>query len=80
MTTLVAQTVKSLPAMKETWVQSLGWEDSLGKGMATHSMGSTGSQTVRHNRVTNTFMKMPEGEEEQPGRENSMCKAWTIRN
>ena len=39
-----------------------------------------GSQRVRHNRVTNTFMKMLEGEEEHPGRENSMCKAWTIRN
>ena len=34
---LVAQTVKSLPAMQETWVQSLGWEDSLEKGMATHT-------------------------------------------
>ena len=29
--------VKNLPAMPETWVQSLGWEDSLEKGMATHS-------------------------------------------
>ena len=28
---------KNLPAMQETWVQSLGWEDSLEKGMATHS-------------------------------------------
>ena len=34
---LVAQTVKSLPAMWETWVQSLGWEDLLEKEMATHS-------------------------------------------
>ena len=34
---LVAQTVKNLPAMKETWVQSLGWEDPLEKGMAAHS-------------------------------------------
>ena len=33
---LVAQTVKNLPAIQETWVQSLGWEDSLEKGMATH--------------------------------------------
>ena len=31
------QTVKNLPAMQETWVQSLGWEDALEKGMATHS-------------------------------------------
>ena len=60
-----AQTVKNLPAMKETWVQSLGQEDSLEKGMATplqysrleNSMDggawratqSMGSQRVRHN-------------------------------
>ena len=34
---LVAQTVKNPPAMRETWVQSLGAEDLLEKGMATHS-------------------------------------------
>ena len=34
---LVAQLVKNLPAMQETWVQSLGWEDPLGKGKATPS-------------------------------------------
>ena len=34
---LVAQLVKSLPTMQETWVQSLGWEDTLEKGKATHS-------------------------------------------
>ena len=34
---LLAQTVKNLPAMQETWVQSLGWEDPLEKEMATHS-------------------------------------------
>ena len=34
---LVAQMVKNLPAMWETWVQSLGWEDPLEKGKATHS-------------------------------------------
>ena len=60
---LVAQTVKSLPAMQETWVQSLGREDLLEKEMATHSsilawkilwteesggLQSTGSQRVRH--------------------------------
>ena len=32
-----AQTIKNLPAMWETWVQSLGWEHPLEKGMATHS-------------------------------------------
>ena len=34
---LVAQRVKHLPAMRETQVRSLGWEDSLEKEMATHS-------------------------------------------
>ena len=33
----MAKLVKNLPAMQETWVQSLGWEDSLEKEMATHS-------------------------------------------
>ena len=33
----MAQLVKNLPAVRETWVQSLGWEDLLEKGMATHS-------------------------------------------
>ena len=34
---LVAQTVKNPPAMQDTWVLSLGWEDLLEEGMATHS-------------------------------------------
>ena len=61
---LLAQTVKNLPTMQETWVQSLSWEDPLEGGMATHSiilawripMGRgarratvMGSQRVRHN-------------------------------
>ena len=33
----MAQLAKNLPALWETWVRSLGWEDSLEKGMATHS-------------------------------------------
>ena len=60
---LVAQMVKHLPAMQETWVQSLGCEDPLEKEMATHSsthawkipwmekpggLQSMGSQRVRH--------------------------------
>ena len=62
---LVAQLVKNLPAMWETWVQSLGWEDILKKGKATHSnilawripwtIQSMGSQRVGHDRVTFTF-------------------------
>ena len=55
---LVAQLVKNLVAMWETWVLSLGWEDPLEKGMATHSsvlawrilgsVQSMGSQRVGH--------------------------------
>ena len=49
---LVAHLVKNLPAMWETWVPSLGWEDSLEKEKATHSSilawRILGSQKVRH--------------------------------
>ena len=55
---LVAQLVKNLPAMWETWVQSLGWENPLEKGKATCSsilawripwtIQTIGSQRVRH--------------------------------
>ena len=34
---LVAQMVKNLPAMRDTWIQILGWENPLEEGMATHS-------------------------------------------
>ena len=66
---LVTQWVKNLPAMQETQVQSLGREDPLEKGMATHSrilawkipwteepggLHSMGLQRVRHNWATNT--------------------------
>ena len=62
-TSLVAQIIKNLPAMQETWVLYLGREDPLEKGMATHSnilawriprteepgrLQSMGSQRVRH--------------------------------
>ena len=61
---LVSKMVKNLPAIEKTWVQSLGWEDSLEKGMATHSsilawripwteepgkLQSMGSQRLGHN-------------------------------
>ena len=36
-TSLVAQSVENPPAMQEIWVSSLGWEDALEEGMATHS-------------------------------------------
>ena len=66
----MAQTVKNSPVMQETQVRSLDWDDSLEKGMATHSsipswripwteelggLQSMGSQKVRHDRMTNTF-------------------------
>ena len=61
--------VKNLPAMRETWLWSLGGEDLLEKGMATHSsilawriswtgepggLQSIRSQSIGHDRVTNT--------------------------
>ena len=67
----MTQMVKNLPAVQETWVWSLGQEDPLEKGMATHSsfltwripraeepggLESTGSQKVRHNWVTNRMV------------------------
>ena len=58
----MAQTVKNLPAVWETWVGCLGWEDPLEEGMATHSsilawripwteepsLQTMGSQRVKH--------------------------------
>ena len=40
---MVAQMVKNLPAMLETWVQSLGWGEPLEKGMAIHSIMDRGA-------------------------------------
>ena len=66
---LMAQMVKNLPAIQETQIWFLGWEDPLKKGMATHSsilvwripltkepggLQFIGSQRVRHNWATNT--------------------------
>ena len=61
----MAQLVKDTPEMRETWVQSLGWEDPLEKGKATHSsilawripwtVSSMGSQRVSHDRVSDFF-------------------------
>ena len=60
----MAQMVKNMPAMQETQVQSMGWEDPLEKGLTTHSsilawriprtkesggLHTMGSQRVRHN-------------------------------
>ena len=43
---LVAQMVKNLPAVQETWVRFLGWEEPLEKGMAIHSHGVTELDTT----------------------------------
>ena len=51
MTSLVAQTVKRLPSMWETWVQSLGWEDLLEKETATHSSTIAGKSHGRRSLV-----------------------------
>ena len=71
---LVAQMVKNLPTMQETWAWSLGQEDPLEKGMATHSsilawripwteepgsLQSMGSQWVRHDQVSPTVYTLP---------------------
>ena len=46
---LIAQTVKTLPAIRETWVRSWGWEDPLEEGMATHSsIASLVTQLVKN--------------------------------
>ena len=70
---LVAQAVKNLPAMQEAWVPSLGQENPLEKGMATHSsilawripwtekpgeLQSMALQRVRHNSETNTLEQL----------------------
>ena len=48
---LVAQLVKNLPAMQETWVRSLGWEDPLEKGTATHSSIPLEKGTATHSSI-----------------------------
>ena len=73
MVSLVAQRLKRLPPMRETWVQSLGREDPLEKEMATHSsilawripwmeepggLQTTGSQRVGHDRVTSLSLSL----------------------
>ena len=70
--------IKKIPAMWETWVRFLGWEDPLEKGKATHSsilawripwteepggLQSVGSQRVRHNWATFIFIFLPNNED-----------------
>ena len=75
--------VKSPPAMQETWVWSLDWEDPLEKGMTTHSsilayripqaeepgrLQSMGSQRVGHDWVINTFRRIKKGRGRELGK------------
>ena len=83
-TSLVAQRLKRLPGMQETWVWSLGWEEPLEKEMATHSstltwripwreepgrLQSMGSQRVRHDWATSLSL---------PVSFLSIGKAWLV--
>ena len=62
---LMAQLVKNLPAMQDTWIQSLGWEDPLEKEKSAHSrilawripwtVQSMGLQSVGHDQETSAF-------------------------
>ena len=67
--TWVAQLAKNLPAIRETWVRSLGWEDPLEKGKATHSsilawrIQSMGLQRVEHDWETFTFFSFTKHEQ-----------------
>ena len=64
----MAHMVKNLPAMRKTWVRSLGLEDTLEKEMATHwrilwteepgGLQSMGSQRVGHDQATNIFTNL----------------------
>ena len=49
---LVAQMVKHLPAVQETWVRSLGWEDPLEKEMATHSSALAQYQKIKTKKIS----------------------------
>ena len=84
---LVAQMVKNLPAVQETWVRSLGWEDPLEKGTAPHSsilawripwteepgrLQSMGSQRVTH--YWATFMHKASGS--AGGRRDGSFSGW----
>ena len=54
----MAQTVKRLPAMLETWVQSLGWGEPLEKGMAIHSIMDRGAWRATVHRVAKSWTQL----------------------
>ena len=88
---LVAQRIKHLPAMQETRVQSLGWEDPLEKEMATHTsilawripwteepggLPSIGSQRVRQKTNTLYFSGLSQTAMIFMGKTNRAWQAW----
>ena len=75
-TSLVAQMVKRLPTMWETWVQSLGWEDLLEKEMATHSSILPGKSHGRRSLVG----CRPWGREESDMTERLHFLSFTMEN
>ena len=56
---LAAQLVKNLPAMREAWVQSLGWDDPLENGKATHSSILAMEKSMRSQRVEHNWATFP---------------------
>ena len=93
-TPLMVQIVKNPPAMWETWVRSLGWEDPLEKGTATHSsilawriprteesggLQSMGSQRVGHNWVAFNFTTISPFRKQKSGfPKEERLKKWPI--
>ena len=78
---LVAQLVKNPPAMQETWVPSLGWEDPLEKGKTTHSRipwASMGSPRVGHDWATFIFTFTFKLNIELSYEESPQCFPWGL--
>ena len=91
----MAQTVKNPPAMWETWIRSLGWEDPLEEGMATHSsilawriswteqpgtLQSMGSQRIEHNRATkHTYIIYPNKNRKELREELTYARSREVR-
>ena len=83
----VAQMVKNLPAMQETWVWSLGWEDPLEKGKATHSSilawripwkEETGGPQSIQNIVFTLSLRLTSGLQNVPILYPELCTTWPL--
>ena len=76
---LVAQLVKNLPSMLETWVQSLGWEYLLEKGKATHSsILAYGSEAFQMAQMVKSLPAMPETQVRSLGWEDLLEKEMAV--